>query len=341
MSHKTPDWWYSDARAIPFLLSPISTLYGLAVKYRWHVTKPYCAGIAVICVGNFTMGGAGKTPTALFLAEHLKSMGENPVFLTRGYGGRIQGPHLVDPGSDKSSDVGDEPLLLSRSAATIVSVNRPEGVRFITTLETLSPTVIIMDDGFQNPSLVKDLNIIVVDSQRGIGNGKIFPAGPLRESMYSQIRRADIILTIGGEKNFLFEDAGLKRIHGSLVPKVPNDEWKNTSVIAYTGIASPGKFYKTLNDLGANIIRSFDFPDHHPFSEDDVRQLLNEAELANAQLVTTEKDIVRLDNAVPPFSDLRKKSKAVPIELKLNSNDEVELISLLKSRLDQKRINLR
>ncbi|MGH1351991.1 MAG: tetraacyldisaccharide 4'-kinase [Methyloligellaceae bacterium] len=336
MSHKTPGWWYKDAGVASLLLSPVSSLYGLAVRYRWQVTEPYNTDIPVICIGNFTMGGAGKTPAAIYLAELLKELGERPVFLTRGYGGQIRGPHLVDLTIDKSVDVGDEPLLLARTAPTLVSADRPEGARFLSASETLSPTVIIMDDGFQNPRLKKDLNIIVVDGERGIGNGKIFPAGPLRENIGSQIKRADIIITIGGNKNFEATGNKALNIKGSISPKMNSEqgnEWQGKSVIAYSGIASPAKFYKTLRDLGAQTLKTFDFPDHHPFTANDADQLLKEAEKSNVQLVTTEKDLVRLDSTLSPFSELKEKSKALPIELKLEHQEKEQLLALVSDVL--------
>ncbi len=335
MSHKTPSWWYEDSKIIPFLLSPVSYIYGMAVQYRWSTTKPYISELPVICVGNFTMGGAGKTPTALYLSELLKRMGQRPVFLSRGYGGNVRGPHLVTLADDKSSDVGDEPLLLARRAPTVVSANRPEGARFIAGLVELSPTVIIMDDGFQNPSLKKDLNIIVVDGARGIGNGRIFPAGPLRESMDSQAPRGDIMVTIGEEGSALSDELAISQVRGMLRSKTTKEAWHNQAVIAYSGIARPGKFYTTLRELGVNLLETIDFPDHHPFSEADARSLLMAAEQANAQLVTTEKDIVRLDGLVSPFSELKNQSKVLAIELELKKEDEDVLVSLLNNVLNK------
>ena len=191
-----PSWWYSE-RIPPAAwgLLPVSTLYGAAVQKRFRDAKPYHSKLPVICVGNFTMGGAGKTPVALKLAALLRERGIRPGFLTRGYGGSERGPYLVSAASDGAARVGDEPLLLAEAAPTVVSRDRPAGARL---LETLAVNAIVMDDGFQNPSLAKDFSLIVIDAGAGLGSGRVFPLGPLRAPLAFQAGMADAILLLGG-----------------------------------------------------------------------------------------------------------------------------------------------
>ena len=191
-----PSWWYSG-RIPPAAwgLLPVSALYGAAVQKRFRDAKPYRGKLPVICVGNFTMGGAGKTPVALKLAALLRERGIRPGFLTRGYGGRERGPYLVNAASDGAARVGDEPLLLAEAAPTVVSRDRPAGARL---LETLAVDAIVMDDGFQNPSLAKDFSLIVIDAAAGLGSGRVFPLGPLRAPLAFQAGMADAILLLGG-----------------------------------------------------------------------------------------------------------------------------------------------
>jgi tetraacyldisaccharide 4'-kinase len=191
-----PSWWYSE-RIPPAAwgLLPVSAFYGAAVQKRFRDAKPYRGKLPVICVGNFTMGGAGKTPVALKLAALLRDHGIRPGFLTRGYGGRERGPYLVNAASDGAARVGDEPLLLAEAAPTVVSRDRPSGARL---LETLAVDAIVMDDGFQNPSLAKDFSLIVIDAAAGLGSGRVFPLGPLRAPLAFQAGMADAILLLGG-----------------------------------------------------------------------------------------------------------------------------------------------
>ena len=191
-----PSWWYSERiPSAAWGLLPVSALYGAAVQKRFRDAKPYRCKLPVICVGNFTMGGAGKTPVALKLAALLRERGIRPGFLTRGYGGSERGPYLVNAASDGAARVGDEPLLLAEAAPTVVSRDRPAGARL---LETLAVDAIIMDDGFQNPSLAKDFSLVVIDAAAGLGSGRVFPLGPLRAPLAFQAGMADAILLLGG-----------------------------------------------------------------------------------------------------------------------------------------------
>ena len=182
---KAPKWWDQRHHPLTYLLTPLGMIYGLAVKLRFALTNPYHSTLPVICIGNFTVGGGGKTPLAIELAKLLSAKGHKPVLLTRGYGGQLKGPHLVDLSTDSAVEVGDEPLILAQHAPVVVCADRARGARFI---EQMDSDVILMDDGFQNPGLHKDLSLIVIDEVAGIGNGRIFPAGPLR----AEIGRAHV-----------------------------------------------------------------------------------------------------------------------------------------------------
>ncbi len=323
-----PSWWNEEIGWRPIALSPLAAIYGAAVKARFARAKPYKARIPVICVGNFTMGGAGKTPLAIALAMLLIARGERPAFLTRGYGGREGGPVWVDLVAHGAVDVGDEPLLLARHAPVMVARARPEGARAI---EQTDASVIIMDDGFQNSSLHKDLSIVAVDGGFGIGNGRVFPAGPLRAPLDFQMPRADAIVTIGGTAQKLVS-AGC-RLHLTATLQPVGAEWlRDARVFGFCGIGRPEKFFETLSRCGAEIARTESFSDHYVYDETDASRLVASARRLNAQLVTTEKDFVRL----PAYSDgaiaeLRREVRALAVELTFTREDEDKLLSLLSS----------
>lgn len=330
MRLEPPSWWYGKTAGDRFkaaLLTPLGFLYGTAVKARFAFTRPYRSKLPVICIGNFTVGGAGKTPLALAVAEMLRELGHSPAFLTRGFGGRLAGPHLVDPERDDFADVGDEALLLARAAPTFVAHKRPDGARAI---EKTGASVIIMDDGFQNPSLVKDVSLIAVDASAGMGNGLVFPAGPLRTSLSFQNKRADAVILIGeaGSARSLPE-LGLSIFHANLTPA---DEcgWLQTQpVLAFCGIGRPRKFFDTLKEAGATLAGKRPFPDHHAFTDDDARSLLEQAGSLGAQLVTTEKDRVRL-SAAGPLAELKASARALPVRLLFSAEDRTRIAALLK-----------
>ncbi len=279
------------------------------------------------------MGGAGKTPTALYIAELLQARGERPVFLSRGYGGKLRGPHLVSLKQDCALDVGDEPLLLAASAPTVISADRTKGAKFIEAQKQLLPSVIIMDDGFQNPTLFKDLNLIVVDATTLIGNGYVFPAGPLRAPINFQIEIADVIIKIGRDDNELSHDFSNLQLKAHVISDQRKETWNDKPVIAYSGIARPEKFHSTLQDLGADIRYCIDFPDHHQFDKQEVLDLLSLARETGLQLVTTQKDYVRLSASEKPYSDLKEQSKVVSIKLKLSEEGQDKLKMLLERLL--------
>ena len=333
MRLEPPSWWYS--RKMPALawgLFPISLAYGTAVKARFQRTVPYKSKLPVICAGNFTMGGAGKTPTALMLAGLLKAAGWKPAFLTRGYGGSERGPYLVVPGRDGADKVGDEALLLSRIAPTIVSRSRPDGARLI---ETLGADIIVMDDGFQNPSLEKDFNLVVIDGGAGLGSSRVFPMGPLRAPLAFQAALADAILVInakGARLPVLGKDLErIPRFDGTIAPLPSPFEFRGQKVVAYCAIGRPSKFFATLEETGAIICKRRSFPDHHSFSEAEAKFLMDEARVQNARLVTTEKDLARLEGKDGSLKVLREQSAPLPVHLEISPDRQTRLMRLISA----------
>lgn len=295
MPLRAPFWWYRRRGAVAAALAPLGRLYGARAEARFARAEPYRPRLPVICVGNFTAGGGGKTPTAIAVASLLKELGEKPAFLTRGYGGRSEGPLFVEPGQS-AEQVGDEPLLLAEVAPTVVAADRAAGAMAI---EATDASVIVMDDGFQNPGIAKDLSLIVVDSESGIGNGLIIPAGPLRAPLEAQVARADALLVIGdGGKAARLADVFAAQakpvLKARMVPRQDKRWLSVLPVIGFAGIARPEKFFATLRDNGARLIDTRAYPDHYRYSERQARSLLKEARDYKAMLVTTEKDYVRL-----------------------------------------------
>ena len=290
---KAPKFWVQAHHPLSFILAPLGFLYGLGVQARFALTKPYRSTLPVICIGNFTVGGGGKTPLALEVADLLIKAGYKPVFLTRGYGGRIKGPHLVDAKNDSAADVGDEPLLLARTASVIVCADRAQGARFIERLDT---DVIIMDDGFQNPTLYKNLSLLVVDQATGFGNGRIFPAGPLRAGLGFQMVKAGTLALVGKRGGSPEIEQRFRGAVFYLELKARGDVgWlRETRVSAVSGIANPGKFYASLEKLAARIVQKHEFPDHHMFCEKEAATILQAAARDELPIVMTQKDWVRL-----------------------------------------------
>jgi tetraacyldisaccharide 4'-kinase len=263
-------------------------------------------GVPVICIGNFTVGGTGKTPVAIAVAHILQEQGGRPAFLTRGYGGRFAGPVQVDPARHGPQDIGDEPLLLSRAAPTVVSRDRVAGARLC---REVGASVIVMDDGLQNPSLHKDLAIAVVDAEGGVGNGLCLPAGPLRAPLQAQWRHVDAVVLVGegaaGEA--LAREAAMHSkpvLRARLVPDpTVAARLAGARVLAFAGIGRPRKFFATLEACGAAVVRARTFPDHHPYSEEEVQALLDEARAEALLPVTTEKDLVRIAALGPGLAE--------------------------------------
>nr|WP_321458151.1 tetraacyldisaccharide 4'-kinase [uncultured Cohaesibacter sp.] len=316
---KAPGFW-SERNSLAWLLYPISLLYGRISLSRFSKSARYKARMPVLCVGNLVMGGAGKTPTALTLGRTAAGLHLSPIFLTRGFKGSQPGPLLVDPKQHSIADVGDEALLLARIAPTIVARNRVEGAKLAETVcKDREGGIIIMDDGFQNPYLYKDFNLVVVDSQQSLGNGFVFPAGPLRAPLHPQVRRADqfVIVGEGGHApklRQLLARLGKAANHACLRPSKCN-LLGGTRVFAFCGIGHPDKFYLTLEQLELEVVDYQDFDDHHAFTEEEAKNILERAETQNLDIVTTTKDHVRLRQLGEAGKVLYDKVNVVEVEM--------------------------
>ncbi|MGV6839852.1 MAG: tetraacyldisaccharide 4'-kinase [Planktomarina sp.] len=308
---KTPAFWYKNWSIWALLLSPLGALYAAGTTRRLRKAKDaYNAKLPVLCIGNINAGGTGKTPTVSALAMRLTERGKKPVILSRGHGGNQIGPLHVDPAKHTADDVGDEPILLSGFAPVVVSKSRAEGARFI---ESMGADVILMDDGFQSPDLKIDASIIVVDAQRGFGNGKCIPAGPLREPARTGLPRGDLLLTIGPKSAQDKFDCNvpIPRIQGVLKPLETGMPWGGMPAYAFAGIGHPEKFFNTLKAAGVDLRGTQALADHQPISRALFDRMKKSATAAGAQLLTTEKDAARLP------ADLRPLVLPFPVRLHL------------------------
>lgn len=288
---RTPKFW-SDDNGLSELLVPAAFVWNAATRARMALRKPWRAPVPVVCVGNLVVGGAGKTPLAIALARHLIATDRNPHFLSRGYGGREYGPIQVDLQHHDARQVGDEPLLLAAVAPTWVASNRPAGARMAC---AAGADLIIMDDGFQNPSLAKDISVLAVDGGYGFGNRRVMPAGPLRERLSSGLARADAAVVIGTDATGALN--GIQHycpVHKAHLMPYPDYAITGKSVFAFAGIGRPEKFYATLRQIGCTVVATKDFPDHHRYAPQQIMQLCEKAAALGAIPVTTEKDYVRL-----------------------------------------------
>jgi tetraacyldisaccharide 4'-kinase len=333
MPLEAPSFWYRPKGALSSALAPLGALYGRIAEAKFARATPYRSRLPVICIGNFTLGGGGKTPTAIAVASQLASLGARPCFLTRGYGGKSKGPLFVSEGMG-AAEAGDEPLLLAEAAPTMISADRSAGAKAI---ENTDATVIVMDDGFQNPGLAKDLSLIVVDAGLGVGNGLIMPAGPLRAPLDPQIARADALVIVGTGGNAApleqaFAAKGKPVLRARVIPR-QDKRWLGVlPVIAFAGIATPEKFYATLSANGARILAKRSFGDHHRYTRREAAALLKEAEERKAMLVTTEKDFVRIpDEEGSPLGELKFRCRPFPVVVEFE--DEAEMRALLAKAL--------
>lgn len=325
-------WWEPTPGVFSHLLAPLGAMYG-AVAARRMARPGVSVGVPVICIGNFVAGGAGKTPMAIALAKEFIKAGQAPFFLSRGYGAAtdITAPVLVDLAEHDSRAVGDEPLLLARAAPTIVCADRVAGARFAA---AHGASVIIMDDGLQNPSLAKNFRIAVVDGAVGVGNGRCIPAGPLRAPLIDQLQLVDCVVLIGaGDAGALIENhakaSGVAVVRARLAPDAEAAaQLAGKRVFAFAGIGRPEKFFDTLSAIGADIAGVRAFADHHAYSPAELTRLQAQADDANAMLITTEKDQARIG---PAFA-----TAVLPVSLE---TDDVGLLArLAQAALDGKRL---
>lgn len=300
MPFKTPRFWYDTGRAgsriAASVLAPLSGLYNLGRRIRSASrAAPYDPGVPVLCIGNLVAGGSGKTPAALAICALVRRHGlfRNPVFLTRGYGGTLTGPVQVDPVAHSAAEVGDEALLLARRAPTILGKDRAAAARVAL---ALGPDLLILDDGFQNESVLKTASLVVVDGETGFGNGRLLPAGPLREPVHCGFRRADGFLIVGTDRHaigaLMAADkpvfSGLLQVYAAGVPD------RQRRYVGFAGLARPDKFRRTLEDLGITLSGWHAFADHHLYTLRDLNRLEKDARAHDAALITTAKDAVRI-----------------------------------------------
>ena len=300
---KTPKHW-NNINFVSMILYPLGLLYGLATKLRIKYNKSKKVSIPVICIGNLTAGGTGKTPVSISIASILQQQGFNPFFVSRGYGGKLKNIQ-VDNNKHTAQQCGDEPLLLARQAPVIVNPDRFNGAN---TAINNGADIIIMDDGFQNPKLCKDLSFLVFDGSFGVGNELCIPAGPLRENINDGIKRAQAIIIIGEDKHNLQKRFNLPCFLANIKPLSQNID--NPNIIAFAGIGNPQKFYNSLKECGFNLLETYDFPDHHYYSETELQNLINLAQQQNALLYTTSKDFVK----IPPQLQQHFKVLEISIE---------------------------
>ncbi len=312
---KAPTFWSKPSSLQACLLKPLGCLYVYAGKIRAFYIKPYKASIPVICVGNITAGGAGKTPTALTLCALIKEKKPTatPVFVTRGYGGQEKGPLRVDLQKHTAKDVGDEALLLAQEAPCWIGKDRAATVKEA----EKEATHILLDDGLQNPTIQKDFCVLVIDGAAGLGNEHIIPAGPLRETLASALPRIDSVVLIGDDAHDLAKriDKPIWRAH--LRPHPPMGLSERT-FFAFAGIGRPEKFYTSCRESGLNLQKTKDFPDHHAFSFKELQKLDLEATEKNLTLITTAKDYVRLP------THFKQKVSVLGIELIFDRPEDIK-----------------
>ena len=319
-----PAFWYRPESWQSRMLAPLAKLYGDIALRRLNAEGEH-PGIPVICVGNYHVGGAGKTPTVMALMALLRQMGEMPVIVSRGYGGRMRGPVIVDPAKHGAQDVGDEPLMMAAQLPVVVSRDRAAGARFA---RKHGASVVVLDDGFQNPGLRKDVSLIVIDGQRGLGNGQVFPAGPLRAPLLPQMERTDALVVIG---NGIAADGVMDTIarHGGKVWRAylaPLESacaaLRGRRVLAFAGIGDPTRFFRTLEDNGVTVVEQRIFSDHHPYTAGEVSDLREAAMRQSLVLVTTAKDMARLKSD-PALASLAQDIFTFPVTLGFAYDDDV------------------
>jgi tetraacyldisaccharide 4'-kinase len=333
---REPAFWHRPSSLLSLLLMPLGALYG-AIAGRRLQRRGVAAGIPVLCVGNYHVGGAGKTPTVLALVKLLRELGEAPVVLSRGYGGALRGPVKVDPVRHSAADVGDEPLMLARTVTVVVARDRINGVALA---RSQGASVIVMDDGFQNPAIAKDACLIVIDSDRGLGNARVFPAGPLRAPLDPQIARTDALIVVGDGIAAAAVAAEVAKegkpvLSGHLRPDDASIALlRGQRVLAFAGIGDPARFFRTLRASGIEVVTERGFADHHPFSQGEIETLIAEARRDGLTVVTTEKDLARLRNAggLPAWAQ-----KILPFAVTLEFDDAAQLRKFVSDRLFKSR----
>jgi len=328
----TPKFWYEKdflSKFKSYLLSPLSVIWIFLSRIKAILSKPYNSKLKVICVGNLTIGGTGKTPFAISTFKWLKDIGYNPVFLTRGYGGNQIEPMEVKT-FHKHKDVGDEALLLSKIGTTIVSKNRSSGAKFIESHQS-NFDIIIMDDGLQNNQLRKNFNILLVDKNLMFGNEYCIPAGPLRETISSGLLNIDAIIITGNNEIIDYQHYIFRKkipIFESIISLQKTLEVNQDKFLAFCGLGNPQKFYKTLKQNGFNLIQTKSFPDHYQYNDTDINSLKKEAKEYKLKLITTEKDYVKINEQNNNLINVAS------INLTIEDKQLVKFKALIKESID-------
>lgn len=312
-----PKFW-KNRNFVSDILLPLSFFYLFINSFKNYFEKKFKSKLTIICVGNLTIGGSGKTPTVIYIAELLKTINYNVTILLKGYGGALKGPLRVTQ-KNKSSDVGDEALLHSRINETWISNIRSKGVQLIEGVDKKN-NLIIMDDGLQNNSVEKDVNIAVFDGEEGIGNGRVIPSGPMRENLKFGLKKIKFVLIIGEDKSNISNlikliNNKIKIFHATFEPDIKIIKtFKNKKIIAFAGIGFPNKFYNLLKKIHFNVLETKDFPDHHIYKKNELNLLIQKSKLLNATLVTTEKDYVKIGEME---DKIKKNILPFPVKLKI------------------------
>ena len=325
MPIKTPQFW-TEISWQSVILFPVSYIWRFGHYTQQKILKTKETEIPVICVGNLTVGGSGKTPVVITLCRFLSGIGKSTSILTRGFGGKEKGPIFVSTNLHQSLDVGDEPLMMAHSLDVCVSRNRPLGANHI--LDEKKYDCIVMDDGLQNPTLKKDLNIAVFDGKYGIGNGFLLPAGPMRQKLEVGIQNIDLVIFNGKDETGLGQKIPphIPIFTGELQPDEEIvEKMKNRRVFGFAGIGNPSRFFKTLINIGTDLVGEAHFADHHPYTDADLTQLYEEAMQSGAELVTTQKDWMRLP------TDWRDRVLTVPVRIHFSADDTIKIVSFLET----------
>ena len=326
----TPEFWYKKDLISKFktlLLLPFSIVWILLSLIKKNFVKRYKSHLKVICIGNLSIGGTGKTPFSIQTYKILEILGYKPVFLTRGYRGLTKGPILVNK-SHNHKDVGDEALLLSKVGTTIVSSNRCIGAKYIENLKK-NYDIIIMDDGLQNYQLEQDIKLLLIDKKLLFGNGYCIPAGPLRQTITQGLKKIDAIIFTG--------DGDTKDINLNFINNIQNFDTKlelkktfktkQNNFLAFFALGNPIKFFNTLKKNNFKIVLTKSFPDHYEYKNKDINTLKEEANNRNLKLITTEKDYVKID-------DKENEISVLPIEINFSKADGNKFKSFLKEKIN-------
>ncbi len=323
---KTPNFWRKRT-IVSTLLLPISYLYYLGSIIIQLFTTKNTADIPIICVGNVTVGGAGKTPFTIALYYLLKKYGYSPAIISRGYGGTLQGPIKVDPELHSFKEVGDEPLLMAKQMPVFIAKKRYLAINL---LKEHNFNVAILDDGLQNPDLKKDISLLVINGITALGNDYMFPAGPLREPLRKALQKSDAVIIIDHDRTCFAHRVNKPVIRGSIESASTQDLMRK-KVVAFAGIAYPEKFFSSLESLSCNVINTKKFPDHHVYKDEELEQLIMQAKNNSALLITTEKDYMRIPEKY------HKDILTLPIKISIDRENEEKIKSLLY-KFNQKQI---